>query len=622
MQIYIDNQLAAIKQGSSFEYVAENRYFSGADSYTLAITFPLKDCPQNIAIFGHINRKDIQAQNLLFDCEIRDKAFVQTGSITITEISETEVKCQFLEGKSVQNFAVTFDEIYINELELGYPDTSRDHMTCDYPYRRDHRYGQGYLAIPWVNNNTGNIQNKWKAHHTLWADRVTGLSYQAYMWYIVQLIFQNLGYTCNLDAWKGHYKWGALLCCNTLPYAWNIRNWARALPHWTLTEFLEQLELLMNCEFDIDHGKKIITFAWTSDRALLDSQVEIEKVIDSFVETPTKAEESKYRKNQAYKYADCDHRMWKYMVAPQAIAKMYSFATDVYTSVHYATGYDMSSALKSNYSTLDNSMLTRFPFNRLYLIEDVDMNFALRVYQRSATPQQNNPGWYNYTMLTTPTAINPFGPTDTDAENVTELKIVPAWLDEVINENKGVRHLCLFLDCPDMQIEDGQNDPDETHLDPEENHQFLMSDFNSMPCYYAAQDIGDTKQEFFDKIYVAFWATYANGHPNLPEEDYNDFIRWPVPVRDRLEFDLDWAVWQNDEFTLRFNDRYEMVNLYIKSIDPTRKYTFKWIADTIPNPRAKFYIQGRWYICEKITATFTENGMSQLLKGDFYPMVE
>ena len=46
------------------------------------------------------------------------------------------------------------------------------------------------------------------------------------------------------------------------------------------------------------------------------------------------------------------------------------------------------------------------------------------------------------------------------------------------------------------------------------------------------------------------------------------------------------------------------------------------IADTIANPRAVFHIRGRKYICEKITVTFTTEGMSQLLKGDFYPMVE
>ena len=619
MEIYINNQLAAIKKGSSFDYVAENRYFSGADSYTLAITFPLKDCPQNIAIFGHINRKDVQAENLLFNCEIRDKAFVQYGSITVTEISETEVKCQFLEGRSVQNFAVTFDEIYINELELGYPDTSRSHMVCEYPYIRDYRYGQGYLAIPWVNNNTGNIQNKWKAHHTLWADRVQGLSYQAYMWYIVQLIFQKLGYTCNLDEWKQHYKWGALLCCNTLPYAWNIRNWARALPHWTLTELLEQLELLMNCEFDINHDTKVITFSWSSYNFLHSGTVEIEKVVDEFTETPTKAEESKYKASQERKYAECSHRMWKYMSCPSVIKKMQSLSSQYQREYNTMTAVTTLSGLqKFKDGTQD---VNEYGFNRLYHITDVDMYWSMRVMKRTSTWHENLQ-MYSYYWWAVWQAINPFGPTDPDAENAQELKIVPAWLDEVINENKGVKHLCLFLDCPDMQINDGQNDSDENTFDAEANKEFMMNEFNAMPCYYAAQDENVQKQEFFEKIFVAFWATYANGHPNLPEEDYNDFVRWPVPVRDRVEVDLDWAVWQNEEFSLRFDHSDDNVNLYIKNIDPTRKYTFKWLSDTIPNPRAKFFIQGRWYICEKITVTFTEQGMSQLLKGDFYPMVE
>lgn len=109
---------------------------------------------------------------------------------------------------------------------------------------------------------------------------------------------------------------------------------------------------------------------------------------------------------------------------------------------------------------------------------------------------------------------------------------------------------------------------------------------------------------------------------DLAEENYDDFCRWPVPVRDRVEVDLDWTVWQNDEFSLRLDDENDITNYYIKNIDPTRKYTFKWIADTLPNPRSVFLIQGRKYICEKITATFTENGMSQLLKGDFYPMIQ
>lgn len=35
-----------------------------------------------------------------------------------------------------------------------------------------------------------------------------------------------------------------------------------------------------------------------------------------------------------------------------------------------------------------------------------------------------------------------------------------------------------------------------------------------------------------------------------------------------------------------------------------------------------FFVRGKRYVCEKITATFTENGMSQLLKGEFWPLLD
>ena len=56
-------------------------------------------------------------------------------------------------------------------------------------------------------------------------------------------------------------------------------------------------------------------------------------------------------------------------------------------------------------------------------------------------------------------------------------------------------------------------------------------------------------------------------------------------------------------------------------INLKQKYQFSFIADTIPNVRSLFYINGKKYLCEKITATFTENGMSQLLKGSFYLII-
>ena len=65
MNITINGKQAYLKKNTSFEFILENRLFTGSDSYTLTITFPLKGCPENIAIFGHIHRSDMEESNVV-----------------------------------------------------------------------------------------------------------------------------------------------------------------------------------------------------------------------------------------------------------------------------------------------------------------------------------------------------------------------------------------------------------------------------------------------------------------------------------------------------------------------------------------------------------------------------
>lgn len=53
-----------MKKGASIEYVSENRLFTDADDYSLEIELPLADCTQNIEIFGHLTRKDVESDNI------------------------------------------------------------------------------------------------------------------------------------------------------------------------------------------------------------------------------------------------------------------------------------------------------------------------------------------------------------------------------------------------------------------------------------------------------------------------------------------------------------------------------------------------------------------------------
>ncbi len=92
MVILINHQLTIIKQGTSFDFIFENCFFTGADSYSLSISFPLKGCPQNIAIFGYLYRKDCDFTDTVLDCEIHVRNFHKYGAASIVELSEAEVK--------------------------------------------------------------------------------------------------------------------------------------------------------------------------------------------------------------------------------------------------------------------------------------------------------------------------------------------------------------------------------------------------------------------------------------------------------------------------------------------------------------------------------------------------
>jgi hypothetical protein len=100
----------------------------------------------------------------------------------------------------------------------------------------------------------------------------------------------------------------------------------------------------------------------------------------------------------------------------------------------------------------------------------------------------------------------------------------------------------------------------------------------------------------------------------------------PHPMVDKIEINDDFS-YNYCSYSLRINQQQEKDNegislKYTYDIDNKKKYTFSFLSDKIPDPRALFYIEGRKYVCEKITATFHEGtGKSLLLKGIFYKVI-
>ena len=118
ISLTIDGKQVALKKGSSIEYVSENRIFTDADDYSMEIELPLADCPQNIAVFGHLTRKDVDTDNIFFNAVLQDTKFLKVGAVVIIGITNESVKVQFLEKCSYQNFYPHFDETYFDKLDL------------------------------------------------------------------------------------------------------------------------------------------------------------------------------------------------------------------------------------------------------------------------------------------------------------------------------------------------------------------------------------------------------------------------------------------------------------------------------------------------------------------------
>lgn len=285
MQLTINNQTAEIKKGTTIKLTRVNPYFADQGDYTLEVQLPLRGCPTNLAIFGPRNHPATTQYPHIgeqYTMQLIAPPLQLEGTATVTSITETEVKVQLKAG--VKASPLNNDTTYIDELPLGnawdgfgsvqYSNSEvlssgtdvrtqikifsscigQKFLRTTTPVRQAAygTYGQtDAICLPIYSSTDDIIANPANMITTtpgLDGDSIDSITLAPcpYLLDITARIFKCLGFTPN--DWSQYTD-------NPLTRAIYIANTrqtlqrAKILPHWTVKEYLNELQNLLGCVF-------------------------------------------------------------------------------------------------------------------------------------------------------------------------------------------------------------------------------------------------------------------------------------------------------------------------------------------------------------------------------------
>lgn len=607
IKIFVSCRELELPTDISFEYTAENRLFSNADGYSLDIEIPLRESKVNSEIFGHIWRKDADVENMRFDAQLWTENMTFYGIVAIVSVNESTLSIQFLEGRSAQNFEKDFEDRYINELKIEkfiVPIWGHTEPV----YWKSFDEGAEAVPLPYCNEDNDNAIVHNEVYYTGGNYHLSGLGNRSYMPYLPVLlrkICDALGYKCDIRSIE-RSKFKDIVVCNTLPATEHGLDYTAALPHWTINEFFEKLEIILGGEFNINHTDKEISFEFTHDAINSAGTVSIDDVVDEYTaeidSLNDEAPDIEILKNIAYK--DNKSRYWKLQSCDwfkrQRVGNEgwvmpgTDFGVDDDGNPYYGgdpskyiniAEFDTMQNLIDYFKSYDFQPEDSYVIQRsIYYVREAECFFIFHKVDYRCDIVAPTIVWnHDYELM----PVNSFGNyiVNPDSDNTIELDTVPV----PINPAKK----CVFLSYTNTD-ETNDNEDDADYSQPE--------------IYKAIANGESKKPEYFDKLYIGFFPGYQNFHNQIG-------LR---PVTSNIEMFDRMSCYQFPDYSLRLNCGFSRGIDRYKDIDAKKLYKFSFMSDTLPSPRAAYIIKGKKYVCAKLTTEFSATGMSHLIKGEFY----
>lgn len=569
-RLFIDGQEVVLSENFELELITENPYFTRNGEYTYDIDIDLRDA-HNRSIYQNINRSDVTKGIKNRKATLMSGALeIISGMEVVLSIENYTAKIQIVAGNSQLNYEGGDTNIRSMLLD-GISMSSQEAVNTLFGNFPEYNVVYPPIVNYTESNGDMSILNNVQVGEDISFTDVENISPQYYLLYVIENLITKLGFTKGVNELEDDPVWSRLFIVN--PYKDYILQ--ELLPDWTINEFIEQIELFLDCIISIDkvNGK----FNIISLNKYFENQdiVYLDNVIDDSVEK-TFDVDTNYA--FAYKYVSYDLPSDKY-----------------YNYLKLKDGVRENCSIVSSPEWDDFQTQYEQYYSGPYILhsDDYGLDYVVTDYSVSGETKKG---------LIIVDRFKDAG--DLDSRDKSSFQIVPAEIEKIsIYSVTGGRYL-IGPAVKKLKTDPGSN---------------AINDLINS---------SEVKSDIPDKLYVGIYygiQKALNRGPNEFPGEYWD--KMPMGSNDRYFIQEPTTLGGNQailtlpDYTITLDGDNGLFNRIYKNkreIDTSVEYTFQFLTNTVYKLDRIFVIRNKRYYCKEIRYKITPKGMDKIAEGVFY----
>lgn len=609
-ELFIDGTPVVLPKSFSIAVKRENPFFTKNGEYTYDISLPL-DNPTNAKLYEHLNRlNSVTEVRTERSAVLRaDNRVYCNGTEVITGWTEDTVNIQIASGNSELNYVIGGDKL-VSELEMR--DTPIESGT-EHNYV-EKVYPEVDFCLPSVSGDGDEVMNEWQLN----TDNLAEISLefvqnpmpQPYLLAYLKELLSALNYELDTSLYE----------TDEFQYLFIVQGygtkWNEMLPGWTVTEFLDEIEKLLNCTFVIDSKRHTATMVPNNRYFIGQKAVHMQQVSDVFeLEIEDENEAVDYNGERvAYQKGSTD--FWDVQCLPDSYLQQASIVTIPATYDPSRWEIDRADRFFLQYKGYVEGQIFYDELHKRYYFahfdKDGNYNSDGRGDDGGVLVDPDSPRYRMGQFA----VMDSFAPLNREYEDGTEFKIVPAEIGEVrvpvttvIGGTGGTEDVPSFMAVGSFETED------ESSEEENQNELDVIKNWSD-----DSESAGTVCLAFYKGLHEVTGVITSSAGTS---QEYTYSVPWVAVDKIQLYSDLmNGHLYYNTglQVSLRLSDLQTLCYEGVYDIDLKKAITMTCYDPNLYDPNLVFEIRNKRYVCREMEFTLDANGRKGPWTGIFYPI--